>query len=190
MEDGAFSDPREMITDRLLIRKVKISDAEAFHVFKSDVKVTERYGQEPKVSINGIRKWIERNLQDQIEGRSLLWAVVLKEGGGAIGTACLWNFDPDHKCAEIGYEISPSFMRKGLMSEAIQAIISFGFDELRLHRIEAVPLANNRPSRDLLEKLGFAHEGIMRERVHFRGEYLDQVSYGLLAAEWPVRVQR
>jgi RimJ/RimL family protein N-acetyltransferase len=71
-----------------------------------------------------------------------------------------------------------------MMQEALTAVISFAFRDLRLRRIEANPLARNTRSRELLVRLAFREEGVLRKRVLFRGEYLDQVYYGQIDHEW------
>jgi RimJ/RimL family protein N-acetyltransferase len=71
------------------------------------------------------------------------------------------------------------------MTEALTAILTYGFNRLGLHRIEACPLDNNTHSKALLVKLGFKLEGTLRQRHFFRDHYEDQLYYGLLSEEWP-----
>ena len=70
------------------------------------------------------------------------------------------------------------------MTEAVSAILTYGFTELGLHRIEAVLLARNTSSKHLLQKLGFVNEGNLRQRVFFREAFEDQLYFGLLKDEW------
>ncbi len=70
------------------------------------------------------------------------------------------------------------------MAEAISTILSYGFTELGLHRIEGTPFAGNMPSRNLLLKLGFTYEGNLRQRHFFRDHFEDQLYFGLLREEW------
>ena len=71
------------------------------------------------------------------------------------------------------------------MSEALCAIITFGFTEMRLSRVEAVVDDPNEPSTALLRKLGFSHEGTLRKRFFFHGRLWDEHYFGLLKEEWP-----
>jgi len=73
------------------------------------------------------------------------------------------------------------------MPEAISAILTYGFSEMGLHRIEANPGAENTPSRSILFKLGFTFEGNLRQRYFFRGYYEDAHYFCLLEDEWPKR---
>jgi ribosomal-protein-alanine N-acetyltransferase len=70
------------------------------------------------------------------------------------------------------------------MAEALSAMLDYGFSDLGLHRIEAVPLAVNKPSHGLLCKLGFNYEGNLRQRHFFRGRFEDQFYFGLLKDDW------
>ncbi len=70
------------------------------------------------------------------------------------------------------------------MAESVSAILSYGFAELGFHRAEANPLAGNESSRGLLLKLGFTYEGRLRQRVFFRGHFIDQDYFGLLKDDW------
>ena len=71
-----------------------------------------------------------------------------------------------------------------MMTEALAPVLAYGLLGVRLNRIEACPLAENAASNALLLKLGFRYEGNLRQRVFFRGRFVDQVYYGLLKSEW------
>lgn len=170
------------------MRQMRTSDAAGVFAFKSDPRVTGCYGQEPHGSITESIEWIERSLASYEGREALSWVLTLKEdgsgSGSVIGECCLWNLDPCFHYAEIGYELHPSYWQKGIMSEALRAVLSYGFADLGLHRIEANPLSPNHASRRLLLQLGFRHEGTLRQRQFFRGRFEDQECFGLLAQEW------
>jgi [ribosomal protein S5]-alanine N-acetyltransferase len=171
-------------TPRMDLRQVFPSDAGAVFAFKSDPEVTSRYGQEPHAALSDTQGWIER-LQTGYEQReNIAWGMALKGNPGLIGVCLFWNIDHASHCAELGYELHPSCSRQGLMTEALTAIIDFGFHELDLHRIEACPLAPNRPSWELLQKLGFTHEGRLRDRHFSQDQFIDMLYYSLLKDEW------
>lgn len=180
--DDAFASLPALATKRLRLRQIRLEDAEALFAFRSDADFTAMFGQEPNGTVEETRAWIERSLSGYWQQDSMTWAIVMEEA--VIGEVCLWNFSSDHTCAEVGYELSPLYWGKGLMKEALAAVLEFGFSQLRLHRIEADPLAGNERSQRLLLSLGFKHEGTLSERVHFRGRFEDQTYYGLLAREF------
>jgi [ribosomal protein S5]-alanine N-acetyltransferase len=70
------------------------------------------------------------------------------------------------------------------MTEAMAAILTYAFAELGLHRIEAVVDDVNERSKGLLRKLGFTHEGTLRQRFYFRDRFWDEHYFGLLSNEW------
>jgi ribosomal-protein-alanine N-acetyltransferase len=187
MLEGAFSPFPILTTDRLRLRQMLMSDAESLYEIKSDAKVTGRYGQEPHDSIEETREWICRSLAHYERREAISWAITIKDEDAAIGMGCFWNLDPGSQRAEIGYELHPSYWRRGIMAEALSAILTYGFLDLGLHRIEACPLADNQPSRDLLLKLGFSYEGTLRQRLSFQDRFEDQMFFGLLKEEWVSR---
>lgn len=86
----------------------------------------------------------------------------------------LFNFGTGFHCAEIGYELHRAYWRQGMMTEALPAVLTYGFTKLGLHRIEADPFARNTRSTSLLLKPGFTHEGTLRQRFFFRGHFENQ----------------
>jgi [ribosomal protein S5]-alanine N-acetyltransferase len=189
--EDPFSHPTEIITVRLVLRALRTEDAEAIHEYKSDVDFARCYAQEPQVSLDETKRWVEKNIKDEMRKGSIFWVITLRDSGILIGDLCFWNFDTEHLCAEVGYEMHPDHQGHGFMAEALTAIIDFGFDEMGLHRIEGCPLAENARSRRVLEKLGFTQEGVLRQRLHYRGKFLDHVYYGLLKDEWnKIRLER
>jgi [ribosomal protein S5]-alanine N-acetyltransferase len=182
--DVAFSTFPTLSTDRFLLRPTQLSDAEAFFQIKSDPEVTSCYGREPHGSLQDTETWIQA-LQDTYAGREgIQWAITFKTRDFPIGSCNFWPLDPESHCAEIGYELNRTAWRQGIMAEVLPTVISYGFKELELNRIEANPLARNSRSNNVLLKLGFTHEGTLRQRIFFRGVYEDQMHFGLLRKEW------
>jgi ribosomal-protein-alanine N-acetyltransferase len=184
--DEAFTFLPEIKTPRLQIRQIRIDDAESIFALKSDPEVTKQYGQKPHLSLSQSVDYVRERLEDYKRRNAIYWVFDLNEGGihNAVGSCCFWNFEPSFKCAELGYELQRKYWGKGIMSEALVAIISYGFDQLELKRIEALPLSKNEASKNLLEKLGFKLEGILRRRIFFEGVYEDQLFFGVLNEEW------
>src|SRR5579872_579950 len=125
--EKAFTNPSTLKTERLVLRPLNISDISAMHEIKSDAEVTEQYGVEPNSSVEETRKWVEARIADYAARDSIFWILTLKGNDRAIGSICYWNFEPSLRCAEIGYELSRTFWSKGIMSEALAAVILFGF---------------------------------------------------------------
>ncbi len=182
--DDAFARLPDLATPRLRLRQVRPADAEALFAIKSDPAVTAPYGQEPHGALRDTQAWIERVTRGYAQREALFWCLCRGAADTAIGSVTFWNPGPGWLCAELGYELSRAYWGQGLMGEAVAAVLAYGFTGLGLRRVEACPLARNTASLNLLRKLGFAYEGNLRQRVPFRGEFHDQLYFGLLSEEW------
>lgn len=182
--DEAFSRLTTLTTARVRLRQIQVSDATAVHAFKSDPEVTKLFGEGPHRSVEETSAWILSNLTGYERREAMTWVLTWKDQDAAIGECCLWNFSSGHRCAELGYELHPAHWHMGIMTEALRAIIAYGFMELGLHRIEADTLAINRPSENLLHRLGFKYEGTLRERHFYQDRFEDQLLFAILQEEW------
>jgi ribosomal-protein-alanine N-acetyltransferase len=86
------------------------------------------------------------------------WGISLKDQPNLIGTICLWKFSEDRTVAEVGYELLPDFHRQGIMSEALKAVLNFGFNDLHLQEIVAMTNKFNENSKGILLKHDFVLE--------------------------------
>ena len=182
--DAAFTHFPSLTTHRLHLRQIQPTDAEALFAIKSDREVMDFYGDEPHQSLEETHALIH-HLQESYDRREALhWGITLKGEGTIIGSCTFFFSDPGFHYAETGYELHRTYWQQGLMSEALPAILTYGFTELGLHRIEAAMDFRNTRSRSLLLKLGFTYEGNLRQRFFFRDQFLDAHYFGLLNNEW------
>jgi [ribosomal protein S5]-alanine N-acetyltransferase len=86
--------------------------------------------------------------------------------------------------AILGYDLAREYWRRGLMSEAVAAVLRLGFEQMGLHRVEATVMAGNTASAALLGRAGFRREGVMRERALKQGEFRDVWMFGLIRTDW------
>jgi [ribosomal protein S5]-alanine N-acetyltransferase len=115
----------------------------------------------------------------------LLFLLEDKASGKIIGRCGLHNWNPDHHRAEIGYVMEDeAYKNQGLMGEAVEAIIDYGFKQLNLHRIEALVGKENIPSLRLMEKNNFIREGILREHFYVAGTFEDSIMFSKLREEY------
>jgi [ribosomal protein S5]-alanine N-acetyltransferase len=182
--DAAFSSFPVLSTPRFHLRRIQRGDAAAFFQIKSDPEVTCSYGREPHHSLQDTEAWLPRLEDSYSQREGFVWAITFKTRDFPIGSCNYWHLDPESRCAEIGYELNRAAWGQGIMSEVLPTVISYGFTELGLNRIEATPLAKNGRSINVLVKLGFTHEGTLRQRVSFRDSYEDLMYFGLLKNEW------
>jgi [ribosomal protein S5]-alanine N-acetyltransferase len=167
-------------TNRLHLREIKPEDAQSIYDCFSKDEVTQYYGQETLTTLEQAQQFVaffEKNYQEK---RGIRWGIQIKGESTLIGTIGFNAWSPKNKRAEIGYELHPAHWRKGYATEAVSKVISYGFEELALTRIGAVVFTDNKPSNDLLVKLGFAKEGILRNYMYQNGNPYDTNVYSLL----------
>lgn len=171
-------------TDRFLLRPIEASDArEVFHYFSQD-EVTKYYDlntfkdlKEAKVLI---KNWQKRYHKKQ----GIRWGIATKEDNKIIGSCGYHEWEKDHFKAEIGFEVTPEFWQKGVMTEVLQSVISYGFETMELNRIEALFDPENMASQKTLEKAGFVHEGTLRKSAFEKGQFCDAAICSLLKEEF------
>ena len=141
-----------------------------------------------------VRMQAEGKLEEMLEGfarrDSLNWLIAARRGDRAIGSCTLYRFDARHRRAELGYALHPQWWGQGLASEAVALALDWGFQRLGLHRIEADIDPRNEASRQLLARLGFRREGLLRQRFLIDGSASDSEIFGLLQEEWRGRGPR
>ncbi|MED4695835.1 GNAT family protein [Peribacillus frigoritolerans] len=167
-------------TERLILREVTKEDAEGIFACFSNNNVTRYYGQETLQNIEQAEKFVDFFSKNYDEKRGIRWGIERKETKGIIGTIGFNAWLPKHKRAEIGYEIHPEHWRKGYTSEAISKVLSYGFDVMDLTRIGAVVFIDNEASNNLLTKIGFQKEGVLKKYMYQNGEAHDTYVYSLL----------
>ncbi len=144
-----------LTTSRLVLRQIEPSDASLIFDLRRNETVNKFLHRPKPQTIEDVLQIIEKLNLGISEGKQFYWVINLKNDKRVIGTICLWNFSDEKSCADIGYELHPDFQRKGLMNEAVETIIKFGFNELELDVIEAWTVSDNTASIRLLEKSNF-----------------------------------
>lgn len=183
--EAAFTRFPSLTTSRLHLRQILISDAEALFPTFSDEDAMKFYGHEPHHSLDDTHTLIQQ-IQRRYERREAIrWGITLKGEETAIGSCGFHHFDSGFHRGEIGYELHRDFWGKGIMNEAASAILTYGFTELGLHRVEAIIDILNERSKGLLLKLGFTYEGNLRQRYVIGDSFEDEHYFGLLKNEWP-----
>ncbi|GIO21707.1 GNAT family N-acetyltransferase [Oceanobacillus sp. J11TS1] len=167
-------------TERLILREIVKEDAKGIYACFSNDDVTRFYGQETLSNIEQAERVVEFFAKNYKEKRGIRWGIERKDTQGLIGTIGFNAWTPKHKRAEIGYEIHPGHWRKGYVSEALLKVISYGFNDMDLTRIGAVVFLENEASNNLLTKVGFQKEGILKDYMYQNGVAYDTNIYSLL----------
>jgi ribosomal-protein-alanine N-acetyltransferase len=148
----------EIITDRLLLRKIEETDSAVILYLRSDASINQFIERPEHSKTKTITQALAhiKKLQTEMENnKSVAWGITLHKEPKIIGTICLWNISEDRKTAEVGYDLNPAFQKKGMMSEALQSVLQYGFGELDLEKVEAFTHIDNENSKKLLEHNGF-----------------------------------
>ena len=188
-----MADPNSILNDlpgfpqlqgpRIRLRGPRAEDAAAvFEVF-SDPAVMRYWSSTPMRELAQAEGRIAEILDGFTQRRLINWVVVDRRDA-VIGTCTLYNFVARHRRAELGYALRSDCWGKGLAREATTLAIDWAFRTLGLHRIEADIDPRNEASRKILEHLGFASEGVMRQRFFIGDDATDSEIFGLLAGDW------
>ena len=181
MLQPVFNPFPELETERLLLRKIDLNDTSDLFLLRSDEKVLEFIGREPAKDLNEIQSFIRMIDENLHSNASILWGIAFKnEPKKLIGTICFWNIQNGNYRSEIGYMLRPEYWRKGIMKEVIQKVVDYGFNDMKLHSIEARIHSGNTASAVLLESTGFLKEGYLKEEFFFAGKFTDTIIYSRL----------
>ncbi|WP_270182502.1 GNAT family N-acetyltransferase [Alkalihalobacillus sp. CinArs1] len=174
----------ELITTRLRLREIKEEDVTALFTIFSSAHTMKYYGNDTIQNLEeaeGIMMSFRKGFENK---RAWRWGITLKESDELIGTCGFHNWAERVGRIEIGYDLVEKAEGKGYMTEALSAIIPFGFDELHLNRIGALVHPDNTSSRKLVTKLGFQEEGVLRDYAYAGGKHFDLMMHALLKKDW------
>lgn len=174
-------------TERLVLREFVVDDWQSVLAYQREPRYLRYYPWEGRTD-NEVRQFVQTFVDWQAEEPRRRWqlAVMLRPDGPVIGNVGLRRKVENDFEADIGYELAPQHWGKGYATEAVRALLRFGFDEMGLRRVSSWCIANNVSSARVLEKLGMRQEGRLRENEYFKSRYWDTLLYGLLREEWVV----
>ena len=179
-----FSKNLKLRTDRLLLRKIRTSDASDMYEYSCRPETSEYllWDVHPYYSYTlEVAKYLQKEYS---EGKCMDFAIEYKENGKMIGTVGFTSFDEKNSVAEAGYVISPDYWGKGIATEALTALLNFAFCELGVNRVEAKYIIENKPSLKVMEKCGLKPEGVLRQRMLIKGKYRDIGICSILKSEY------
>ncbi len=171
-------------TERLILRQMTLKDTDAVFAIRSDYEVTKyNIGKAytEKSQAEDLIKGIQEEYEEQ---KAVRWGITLKAENTVIGMTGFNYWHQVDNRGSIGFDLAQAYWRKGIMREAVTAMINFGFAEMKLHRIEADASRYNTASIGLLKSLGFQQEGIQREQYYEDGAYHDLLMFALLEGDW------
>jgi ribosomal-protein-alanine N-acetyltransferase len=183
-----MSEPRDLPvleTERCLLRGLTPQDDEAMFAIFSDRETMRFWSSPPHLDIDQTRTRLARGIARVEAGSTLWWGIQRKGDDRLLGNISIFFDEAQrHHRAELGYVLGREYWGQGYMGEAQRAVVAYAFGTLGLHRLEADTDPRNQGSVRSLERLGFQHEGVLRDRWEVAGEVTDSLILGLLAKDW------
>lgn len=169
-------------TKRLELIEIQQNHLHDIYKLYSNTEVTKYYNINPFTNIQEAQKTIDLFQNRFNDNTGIRWGISLKDKKNIIGTLGYNNLCKNHR-ASIGYDLEKTHWNQGYITEALNAIINYGFTELEINRIEAEVMQGNINSEKVLEKLNFTKEGVLREWMLWNGTHYDMSMFSLLKSE-------
>jgi len=182
---AGFLEFPQLETKRLILRRMSQNDAGFYFALFSDPDIIEMTTFDGPKDLDAARKELQDYCLDNfVNDTGVRWGITRKGNPELIGTCGFYKWIKHARRAEIGYDLTATHRKQGVMTEALTAMIDFLFGPAQFNRLEAFTDPRNIGSNRLLEKLGFRREGILRDYTFFRGRFLDDYMYALLRSDW------
>lgn len=175
-----FTEEPVFETERMILRRLDMDDLEEYFCFASDPLVSERTLWDRHESTEDTRVFLEKVQRSFVEKIAYRWAVIYKPERRLIGRIGFIHLDEIHSCAEIGYAISSRYWGKGITTEALKEVVKYGYSHMNINRIEGKCNIDNLSSARIMKKVGMKEEGILREKFQIKGEFVDQIQFGMI----------
>jgi ribosomal-protein-alanine N-acetyltransferase len=171
-----------IFTPRLTLRPLTAADAPDLYAMFADPEAMRYWSSGPWTDPAQGDAYVAAGQAGDADGSMLRMGIEME--GALAGVANMYKFDKQNRRCDIGYMLARASWGKGVMQEALAALIEYAFEELDLHRIEADIDPRNHASARLLQSLHFIKEGHLRERWIVNGEICHSDIYGLLRSDW------
>lgn len=171
-------------TARLALRQVCANDAKALMAVFGDPDVTITTDIDPFERVEQVTEFMVALNRRYESKQAIRWAITLKGDDTLIGTVGYNYFNEESGRCEIGYDLARALWNKGYITEAVRAVVNFGFERLAVNRIEATTNLFNVGSIRVLHKVGFREEGILYQYGFWRGQHHDLRMHSLLRKDW------
>jgi RimJ/RimL family protein N-acetyltransferase len=171
--------------EKTWLRAMERRDLATFAKGRNDLKIGYEGGLYFPESMTGLEKWYE-NLMNQQHGKDgFYFTICRQESDEVVGFVWLWHLNYINSKAEISIHLSETeLMGKGLGTDALNALLDFGFNHLPLERIYLVVRADNKRAIRSYEKAGMIVEGTLRKSTRYHGELVDDLMMSILRDEW------
>jgi [ribosomal protein S5]-alanine N-acetyltransferase len=174
----------ELETERFSLREIVPADAEDLYRIFSDEETMRYWSCRPYTTIDQARRLIDGISKLVRDGAGIHWGITLRGDNRLIGKCGYNEWRKAHRRGDISYIVAREQWGKGVVSEAMCAVLDFGFDQMNLHSVEAGVTPGNDGSTRMLQKLGFRLEGHLRESYLAEDVFVDSLIYSLLRRDW------
>ncbi|GAA5417542.1 putative ribosomal N-acetyltransferase YdaF [Paraliobacillus ryukyuensis] len=176
-----------MIDDEIQLKLLDPSDASAIFALTDQARPYLRQWLpwvDGTKTIHDTEQYIESTMKGFANRQSLTTAIFYQ--GKLVGVAGFNVLDWTNNIAYIGYWLGESYQGKGIMTRVVRALTTYAINDLEINRVEVRAATQNHKSRAIPEKLGFHHEGNIRQAEKLYDHYVDHAVYSVLAEEWPL----
>lgn len=176
------SDPLVWRTQRFVMRPLHAADAPELLALFGDPDVVEFMDIDPLETVDDALEIVDWASERRASGLGVRWAIRPVGEGALVGTCGFNTLERDRgRRGEVAYDLARAHWRRGVMSEILPELLDFGFQGLRLRRLEAFVTLGNEASCRLLLRHGFALEGTLRDHGFWKGRFWDQLVFGRLS---------
>lgn len=179
-----YSNLPKLETKRLILRRMLPDDAQNLFEYASNPEIPKYLSWEAHKSIDDSLRYLKLMLQRYENAEVSEWGIIFKENNKFIGTAGFLGWITSSNRAEIAFALSQEYWNRGIMTEVIKEIITFGFEKMELNRIEARCFTENIASERVMIKSGMSFEGVLREQMLAKSRYNDLKLYSILRKEF------
>ncbi|MDP3653414.1 MAG: GNAT family protein [Rhodoferax sp.] len=181
---------QQITTERLTLRAFEASDVHAVYDIFSDDRVTEFYDCDTFSRLEQAKEWLASRTPGDVkhDGQGATWAICLTAAPGVvIGSCGFHTINRDFYSIAIGYDLHPAHWGRGYAFEANAAMLGFCFANdvpFHVNRVAATTDLDSQRSMNLLRKLGFSEEGVLRQYGYWKGKFNDVRMFSLLREDW------
>lgn len=177
----------DLNTERLRLRQLTMRDAADIYRYSRDPEVARHVLWDAHRSIGDSRAYLRYMIRRYRAHEPASWGIEYKATGEIIGTIGFMWIQTDNNAAEVGYSLARDYWNRGIMTEALRAVIDYGFNRLNLNRIEAQHETTNPASGAVMRKCRMVKEGTLRGRLYNKGRYVDVDLYAILRRDYKQR---
>jgi ribosomal-protein-alanine N-acetyltransferase len=173
-------------TDRLILRKLELIDAQSvFDHWLSDERVSDNRVNAAHKAVSETIKRVTKIVTEYESKECCYWGIELKSSGELIGEIDLYDFDSSTENCEVSYSLGYNWWNNGYGTEALQAVVEFGFTQMNIHKISAAHNIDNPASGKIMMKVGMVQEGTIRHMIrNSKNQYKDCAVYGILQEDF------